>query len=139
MVDKADHRRRLLYSTVTSTHGSELHEKQLLIEALDNYKKKVYYLVSQWVMIDVILATYDSERMSSANEHPTIIYALDAKRYEKGGFVYVRKMLTGYQISLDKCFFETKDGLYILIGQGIRQSMSAELVELLDTTDPAEI
>jgi hypothetical protein len=139
MIDKADHRARLLYSTVTSIHGSELREEQLLTEGLDNYEKRSYYVVTHWVMIDVILPSDASEAMDGTSEHPTIIYALHAKKYEKGCFVDVHKIRTSYQVSLDRCFFETKDALYILMGKGIHQSMSAELVELLDTTDPAEI
>jgi hypothetical protein len=139
MIDKADHRPQLLYSTATSIHGSELREEHLLTEGLENYEKRAYYVVRHWVMIDVILPNDASEAMYSTSEHPTIVYAVHAKKYEKGCFVDVHKIRTSYQVNLDRNFFETKDALYILMGTGIRQSMSAELVGLLDTADPAEI
>lgn len=133
MIDEPDHKHILLYSAATTIHGSEMHEEQLLTEALEKYEKKSYYVVSQWIIIDVILPLNAFHAMSCQNDNLTIIYALRAKRYEKGNFTDTHKLITGSQVSLDGCFFETEDALYILMGQGIRQSMSSQLVELLDT------
>lgn len=128
MSSDLDELAELLYGPAEVVQGTDLSDSELVEFAAKSYPNKPYCIVRQWMIINVMVSAEREQEIKKAGMRPTVIYAentiLDSScRFPAGHWVR-----STYQVSFEKCFFETKNTIYILAGRGFRKFASTKAV-----------
>lgn len=107
-----------LDGVMTPTEGCSLPSEEAIYLAKSLHPRKRYCLVLDWVLIDVDMA---EGRKLPDGFMPTVVYSPniledEAGRFPRGGWVR-----STFEVSFQEgCLFETKNTIYVLMGNGAR-------------------
>lgn len=88
---------------------------------------KAYCAAVAWVIIDVL--DVDAEPLAAIGRLPIVLFSHSVLLHSTGDYQNNERIKTGYVTSYDgRGIFETRDTIFVLVGQGFRKSVSIKLL-----------
>ena len=116
---------QLLYGTDGETSGWTGSQDDLISLAGKLFPGKAFCLVRQWILIDLIVAPDEKEKLTSLTLLPMTLFAHEIVLDSKGRFQPKMWVRSNFGVSLIYgCMFETKNTVYLLWGPGLRKEAS---------------
>lgn len=112
-----------------STRSGSSAQAHLLVDQLSQlFPHKPYCLVKQWILLAADVSADDLEKIHSANHLPLFVFAHEVvedsrRRFQPGDWVR-----TSMAISFDGVMFETKNSVYVLMGDGHERVASLKTI-----------
>lgn len=99
------------------------------VEASNHSVWVPYRIVKDWVWNDLTLSTAQQEQFRAAGLQPVILYSHSvlydsARRFDVGDWVRTTPLVS----FSDGCFFQTRNTLYVLVGDGLRKQTELSTV-----------
>lgn len=114
----------LLFGPARMLPGSELEEEELIRVALASFDQRPLFVVGTWMILDVTLPRIELKEVEHDGLKSTVIYANRILFTTHPQEVSSYGVVSGYQVDLNGCVFESEDALYILAGRGARKHVS---------------
>lgn len=106
--------------------GCELSTEEAISLVQIRYPQLSFCLVKGWTVLDLETTDTELEALHSRNLEPVVIYALHVVFDSRGRFKTGDWVRSSFQMSLeDSGFFRTKNSVYVLLGSGTRQHITA--------------
>jgi hypothetical protein len=122
----------LLFGPADMLGGSRLGDSALERAVLEEFPNTHCRVVRDWMIIDVMVEEKHQREIESRGLLPSILYAQNVVFDSRKSFPSDRQFRSCYATSIEGCFFETSDTLYILAGRGSRKFASVPAVSALD-------
>jgi hypothetical protein len=91
---------------------------------------KAICAVTAWVIIDVF--DVDPAPIRASGKQPFVMFTHSVLLHSSGEFQPGERVKTGYAVSFDgRGVFETKDTVFLLVGNGYRRSASIEVLDAI--------
>lgn len=123
-MDALDKVAELLYGPGEVMPGIEMSWEQARerVEALDRSLWAPYCIVDSWTWNDLLLSREEQEMFRSAGYQPVMLYADNVlfhseRRFDVGDWVRTTPLVS----FSEGCFFQTRNTLYVLVGDGQRK------------------
>lgn len=122
----------LFFGPATLLGGSRLDDTALKQAAVESFPEKRSCVVREWMLLDLMLEDECQREMKGQGLLPTILYTQNMvfdsaqKLPERGQF------RTHFASSVEGCFFETTDTVFVLAGRGSRKYASLSAISALD-------
>jgi hypothetical protein len=122
----------LFFGPATVLGGSWLDDGALKQAATESFPEKRSCVVREWMLLDVMFEDECQREMKGQGVVPTILYTQNMvfdsaqKLPERGQF------RTHFATSVEGCFFETTDTIFVLAGRGSRKYASLCAISALD-------
>jgi len=122
----------LFFGPATVLGGSGLDDRALKQAAMESFPEKRSCVVREWMLLDLMLEEECQREMKGQGLVPTILYTQNMvfdsaqKLPEQGQF------RTHFATSVEGCFFETTDTVFVLAGRGSRKYASLCVISALD-------
>ena len=99
------------------------------VEASNHSVWVPYCIVKDWVWNDLTLSTAQQEQFRAAGRQPVILYSHSvlydsARRFDVGDWVRTTPLVS----FSEGCFFQTRNTLYVLVGDGLRKQTELSTV-----------
>lgn len=122
----------LFFGPATTLGGSRLDDGALKKAALESFPERRSCVVREWMIIDLMLEDACQREMKGRGLVPTILYAQNmvfdsAQRIPEHG-----QFRTHFATSIEGCFFETTETVFVLAGRGSRKYASLCAISALD-------
>lgn len=92
------------------------------VEARGHSQRMPYCIVSDWVWHDLIVPSLFHERFQIDGQQPVMLYAHNVMFDSAGRFDVGDWVRTSPLVSFSEgCFFQTRNTLYVLVGDGLRK------------------
>ncbi|OGQ50655.1 MAG: hypothetical protein A3J24_04415 [Deltaproteobacteria bacterium RIFCSPLOWO2_02_FULL_53_8] len=119
----------LLYGHGIPMSGAQVRQDEALSIVRERYPYSDYCIVSEWQWIDLDASPEQLQELARTHRKPVVIYAHTViydsrRRWDVGDFVrtsFLHKFEDGFM-------FHTLNGIYVLIGNGIRKRAYLETV-----------
>lgn len=117
----------LLYGDGKPMPGAQVSQEEAVRIVRERYPYAEYCIVSDWQWTDLDVTPTQLDELTKTNRKPVVIYATNViydsrRRWDVGDFVR-----TSFLYRFEGGFiFHTLNGIYILIGYGIRKRASLE-------------
>lgn len=123
-MDALDKVAELLYGPGEVMPGIEMGWEQARerVEALERSLWMPYCIVENWTWNDLLLSREEQEMFRSAGYQPVMLYADNVlfhseRRFDVGDWVRTTPLVS----FSEGCFFQTRNTLYVLVGDGQRK------------------
>ena len=99
------------------------------VEARDRASWMDFCVVENWNWIDLTLSAESQEKFRSAGLQPVVLYAHNVlfdsrRRFDVGDWVRTTPLVS----FSEGCFFQTRNTLYVLVGDGLRKQTDLSTV-----------
>ncbi|WP_202368184.1 DUF6957 family protein [Pseudomonas sp. MWU318] len=121
----------LLYGSARPLGGSKLGDDELIELAADTFKEKPFYVVRNWMILDVMLPESAEREVKTQGLDATVLYAQAAVFDSQNKHSPGDSVLSGYQSDFDGCIFESETTIFILAGRGARKHVSLPAIQVL--------
>ena len=119
----------VLYGEAAVIHGLAADDEAVL--GMVQQMKYACRPVRQWLVLDVLLSSEQSDALQQQGLHPSVVFACKPVVTEDGSHAS-QSVLTGYQRAFQGCIFQSADDvLYLLVGRGGRKWISAQALDAL--------
>ncbi|MNV51692.1 hypothetical protein D3C71_1437480 [compost metagenome] len=115
----------LLSTTGEPRSGSEESQEALIHIAQTRFPNKVFCIVQQWTIVRAIASDADLTKIHVHGHLPLFVFAEKVILDSRGRFDYGNSVRSTMAISFQDGFlFETKNTVYVLVGDGDEKSAS---------------
>lgn len=111
----------LLFGPARILHGSRLDDDELIFAATEAFGDRAFYIVRNWMLIDVMLTDRHETLIRGNGLQPTVMYANTVVSAGYGAGEAPSGVLSGFQRRYEDYSFETEGMLYVLAGRGSRK------------------
>ena len=118
-----------LYGAGTPTAGLNLNPEEASREAQRRYPHKQYCLVTQWMLVDLLVADPALWAVEHPGKVPRLVLAHNIVFDSAGRFPPGYWVRSTFQVSYaEEGFFETGNTVYVLLGEGCSKTEALEVV-----------
>lgn len=107
--------------------GCDLSAEEAITLAQGRFAQHSFCLVQDWTILDLKTTGEELEALHSRGLEPVVVYALRVVSDSRGRFNPGDWVRSSFQLSYEEAgFFLTKNTVYVLLGKGSRQTITAE-------------